>query len=46
MCDCDEMEFEDFEIRLTAMSQKLPEATTEAPLLVPVLRVSAPKKSK
>jgi hypothetical protein len=45
MCDCEELEFEDFEIMLAAISKKssVPvEATPEAPLI----QVAAPKPRK
>jgi hypothetical protein len=46
MCDCEELEFEDFEVMLTAMSKKSPAATMEAPLQVPVPQVVATRRKK
>lgn len=46
MCDCEELEFEDFEVMLTALSKKSSAIAAEAPLQAPVIRVAAPKRSK
>jgi hypothetical protein len=45
MCDCEELEFEDFEVMLTALSKKSP-APAEAPLQAPVLQVVVAKQRK
>jgi hypothetical protein len=45
MCDCEELEFEDFEVMLTAMSKKSPPAVEE-PLQAPVPQVVATRRRK
>jgi len=46
MCDCEELEFEDFEVMLTALSRRSPPLAAEAPLEAPVLTVVAAKPRK
>jgi hypothetical protein len=46
MCDCEELEFEDFQVMLAALSKKSPAPAMEAPLEAPVLQVVAPKQRK
>jgi hypothetical protein len=46
MCDCEELEFEDFEVMLTALSKKSPAPEVEAPLLAPVPQIVAAKRRK
>lgn len=40
MCDCEELELEDFETILTAISKASPTPGTQAPLEVPMIRTS------
>jgi hypothetical protein len=46
MCDCEELEFEDFEVMLTALSKKSPPLAAEAPPEAPVLMEMAAKPRK
>jgi hypothetical protein len=46
MCDCEELEFEDFEVMLTTLSKKTPAPAVEVTLQAPVLEVVAPKRRK
>ena len=46
MCDCEELEFEDFEVILTALAAKSPAPAVEAPLQAPVLQVAAQRSRK
>ncbi len=41
MCDCEELEFEDFEIMLASLSKKVPAPAVEAPVQVAVPLVVA-----
>jgi len=43
MCDCDELEFEDFEAMLRTLSVKSPAPAAQVQLQPPVLQISAPK---
>jgi hypothetical protein len=45
MCDCEELEFEDFEVILAALSRK-EGAPAEGPLQAPIIRVAPAKKSR
>lgn len=40
MCDCEELEFEDFEVMLFALSKKSPSLAVEAPAPVPQIIVA------
>jgi hypothetical protein len=40
MCDCEELEFEDFEVMLSAISKRSAVQSTEAPAPVPQLLVA------
>lgn len=44
MCDCEELEFEDFEVMLEAISKA--RAAEQAPLEAPVIQVAARKRAK
>jgi hypothetical protein len=44
MCDCEELEFEDFEVMLAALSKKSPAPMVQAPLLVPQVVVAKRRK--
>jgi hypothetical protein len=44
MCDCEELEFEDFEVMLAALSKRSPAPTVEA--LAPVPQVILAKQRK
>ena len=44
MCDCEELEFEDFEVMLAALSNKTPAPTLEAPAPVPQVIVAKQRK--
>jgi hypothetical protein len=44
MCDCEELEFEDFQVMLAALSK--PTTTEKAPLEAPLIQVAAPKRAK
>jgi hypothetical protein len=44
MCDCEELEFEDFEVMLSALSKKSPAQTEEAPTPVPQIIVAKKRK--
>lgn len=46
MCDCEELEFEDFEVMLAAMSKKSAAPALEAPLQAPVPQVVANRQRK
>jgi hypothetical protein len=46
MCDCEELEFEDFEVMLTAMSRKSVAPAAEEPLQAPVPQVVADRRRK
>jgi hypothetical protein len=46
MCDCEEMEYEDFELMLVSLSKKLPATGVEAPVQAPLLQVVSPKNRK
>jgi hypothetical protein len=46
MCDCEELEFEDFEVMLATLSKKSPAPAVEVPLEVPLLQVVALKQRK
>jgi hypothetical protein len=46
MCDCEELEFEDFEVMLTALSKKSPAPAVEAPLEAPLPQIVAVKRRK
>ncbi len=46
MCDCEELEFEDFEVMLTAMSKKTSSPEAEAPLQALVPQIVAVKRRK
>lgn len=46
MCDCEELEFEDFEVMLTAMSKKSPPPAVEEPLQAPVPQVVLNRQRK
>ena len=46
MCDCDELEFEDFEVILTTLSKKSAVSEVEVPLQATVLQVAARKQRK
>ena len=43
MCDCEELEMEDFEYMIAALSKKLP-AQVEEPLQAPIPLVAAKRK--
>lgn len=45
MCDCEELEFEDFEVMLTALSKKAPAAVAETPVEAP-MQVAIRKRSR
>jgi hypothetical protein len=44
MCDCEELEMEDFEYMIAALSKKSPAQTVEEPLQAPVPLVAAKRK--
>jgi hypothetical protein len=44
MCDCEELEFEDFETILAALSQKQPSPAVEVPVQAPVPLVVAKQR--
>jgi hypothetical protein len=44
MCDCEELELEDFEALLAAISRKSAATTAQPPSLAPVIQVAAPKR--
>ena len=44
MCDCEELEFEDFEVMLSAISKMSAAQTVEAPEPVPQLLVAKRRK--
>ncbi len=44
MCDCEELEFEDFQVMLAALS-KAPD-TEQVPLEAPLIQAAAPKRAK
>jgi hypothetical protein len=44
MCDCEELEMEDFESMIAALSKKLPTEQVEEPLQAPVPLVAAKRK--
>jgi hypothetical protein len=44
MCDCEELEMEDFEYMIAALSKKLPSEQEEEPLQAPIPLVSAKRK--
>jgi len=46
MCDCDELEFEDFEVMLTALSEKSPSPSVEAPLQATVPQIVLARQRK
>ena len=46
MCDCEELEFEDFEVMLAALSKKSPAPAQEVPLQAPILQVVSTKQRK
>jgi hypothetical protein len=46
MCDCEELEFEDFEVMLTALSKKSPAPAMEATLQAPVPQEVAVRQRK
>lgn len=46
MCDCEELEFEDFEVMLTALSKKSPAPAVEVPLQAPVPQIVAARQRK
>jgi hypothetical protein len=46
MCDCEELEFEDFEYMLAALSSRSPAPTVEAPVPAPVPQIVAAKQRK
>ena len=46
MCDCEELEFEDFEAILTTLSKKSASPVTEAPIEVLLVQVSKTKQRK
>jgi hypothetical protein len=44
MCDCEELEFEDFEVMLAAISKRSTPQTVEAPAPIPQLAVAKQRK--
>jgi len=44
MCDCEELEFEDFEVMLSAISKRSAAPVAEAPSPVPQLVVAKQRK--
>lgn len=44
MCDCEELEFEDFEVMLSAISKRSEAQKAEAPTPVPQLVVAKQRK--
>lgn len=44
MCDCEELEFEDFEVMLSAISKRSAAPVAEAPAPVPQLVVAKQRK--
>ncbi len=46
MCDCEELEFEDFEAMLVTLSRKSPPPAVEAAPEAPMIQLSAPKQRK
>jgi len=44
MCDCEELEFEDFEVILSAISKRSPAPAVEEPAPVPQLVVAKRRK--
>jgi len=44
MCDCEELEFEDFQVMLAAMSRKSSVPETGAPVEAPLILAAAPKR--
>ena len=46
MCDCEELEFEDFEVILTALSKKSPDSEMQALPQAPLLQISTRKQRK
>ena len=44
MCDCEELEFEDFEVMLSALSKKSLAPAAEAPVPVPQIVASKQRK--
>ncbi len=44
MCDCEELEFEDFEVMLSAISKRSAAPAAEAPAPIPQLVVAKQRK--
>jgi len=46
MCDCEELEFEDFEVMLTTLSKKSPVSAVEVPPQAPLPQIVAARQRK